>query len=86
MQRLPNELGRNVWVVEINTIMPPILSKRGVSPEMRFTCSDCGHVTTGLQVIEGEHIHIVRKNPDDPLKSVWRCECCQDDLEDRDRE
>lgn len=53
---------------------------------MQFTCSDCGHVTTGLQVIEGEHIHIVRKNPDDPLKSVWRCECCQDDVEDQDRE
>jgi len=80
------QLERTPWVVEINTTMPPILSKRGVSPEMRFICSDCGHVTTGLQVIEGEHIHIVRENQDDPLKSVWRCECCQDDVEDQDPE
>jgi hypothetical protein len=44
--------------------------------KMRFIRSDCGHVTTGLQVIEGEYVHIVRKNQDDPLKSVLRCECC----------
>jgi len=80
------QLARTPWVVEINTTMPPILSKRGVSPEMRFICSDCGHVTTGLQVIEGEHIHIVKENRDDPLKSVWRCECCQDEVEDMERE
>jgi ribosomal protein L34E len=66
--------------------MPPILSKRGVTPTMRFTCCDCGQVTTGLEVIRGEHVHIVVKNEKDPLRSVWRCECCQDEVEDMERE
>jgi len=66
--------------------MPPILGKRGVTPLMRFPCCDCGDVTTGEEVIQGAHVHIVSPKPVNPRDSFWRCECCQEDLEDRERE
>jgi len=65
--------------------MPPILGKRGVEQSMRFTCCDCGDVTTGEQVINGAYVHVVKRNSDDLPNSVWRCECCQEDLEDREQ-
>ena len=46
---------------------------------MTFPCCDCGHVTTGQEIIDGTYLYIVRKNPVEPMKSIWRCECCQDD-------
>ena len=60
-----------------------ILGKSGVRPEMKFTCCDCGDVTTGKEIIEGTYLYIVRKNVDEPMKSTWRCECCQDDWLDQ---
>jgi hypothetical protein len=66
--------------------MPPILGKRGVTPLMRFPCCDCGDVTTGEEVIQGAHVHIVGPKPVNPRDALWRCECCQEVLEDRERE
>ena len=66
--------------------MPPILGKRGVTPLMRFPCCDCGDVTTGEEVIQGTYVHTVSPNPLNPRESLWRCECCQEVLEDRERE
>ena len=65
--------------------MPPILGKEGVTPQMRFPCCDCGDVTTGKEVLEGAHVHIVVVNARDLERSLWRCECCQEDLDDRER-
>lgn len=62
--------------------MSTILSSRGVTPDMRFTCYDCGEVTTGQEVIDGAYLHIIRKNLDDLHRSIWRCANCQDDVED----
>ena len=62
-----------------------ILSKAGVKSEMKFRCCDCGDTTTGQQVIEGEYLHIVQANREIPEASVFRCECCQDDYEERFR-
>jgi hypothetical protein len=66
--------------------MPPILGKRGVTSLMRFPCCDCGDVTTGEDVMEGAYVHIVSPNRLNPREFLWRCECCQEDLEDRERE
>jgi hypothetical protein len=45
--------------------MPPILGTRGVDPSMRFSCCDCGDVTTGEQVINGAYVHVVKRNTQD---------------------
>lgn len=60
-----------------------ILSSRGVKPEMKFRCCDCGDTITGEQVIDGEHLTIVQANREVPEASTFRCECCQDDYEER---
>jgi len=52
---------------------------------MRFPCCDCGDVTTGEEVIQGAYVHVVKRNAQDLSKSLWRCEFCQEDLEDRER-
>jgi hypothetical protein len=66
--------------------MPPILSRKVVTPEMRFLCCDCGDATTGEEVINGAYVHVVMRDARDLERSVWRCECCQEDLDDRERE
>ena len=62
-----------------------ILSKAGVKPDMAFRCCDCNDAITGQQVIDGEYLHIVHVNREHPEASVIRCECCQDDWEERFR-
>lgn len=60
-----------------------ILSKRGVKPEMQFTCCDCEDKITGQQVIDDHcRLHIVTANREKPELSTFRCECCQEDYED----
>ncbi len=66
--------------------MSTILSKSGVTADMSFYCCDCGEVTTGKEVLDGTYVYIVRKNLDDLTQSIWRCECCQDEWEDLERE
>ena len=66
--------------------MSTIISSRGVTPEMQFVCSDCGEVTTGQEVIDGERIYIVKANLVDLHRSIWRCANCQDDVDDLERE
>lgn len=66
--------------------MNTILSSRGVTPEMQFVCSDCREVTTGQEIIDGERIYIVKANLVDLHRSIWRCQCCQDDVDDLDRD
>jgi hypothetical protein len=61
-----------------------ILSARGVKPDMLFSCCDCGEKFTGQQVIDDQvELTIVSVNKAEPIKSVFRCECCQDDVEER---
>ena len=62
-----------------------ILSRAGVQPGMAFKCCDCGDTITGMQVLEGEYLHIVQANRECPEASVFRCECCQDEWEERFR-
>jgi hypothetical protein len=50
---------------------------------MRFVCCDCTEIISGQRVIEGEYLHIVAANRNQPEKSVFRCECCQDDWEEK---
>ena len=63
--------------------MATILSKSGVKPEMQFRCCDCGDTITGQQVIAGDYLYIVKANREHPEASVFRCECCQDEYEER---
>lgn len=60
-----------------------ILSSKGVTPEMKFTCCDCQDKITGERVIKGEYLYIVKANREEPMKSVFRCECCQDEWSER---
>jgi hypothetical protein len=57
-----------------------VLGRRGVKPDMEFVCCDCDEKFTGQQVIGNSvTLHIVKVNKEEPLKSQFRCECCQDD-------
>jgi len=66
--------------------MSTILSPRGVTAEMSFYCCDCGGRTSGQEVIDGAYLYIVRKNLEDLHLSIWRCQNCQDDWEDQERD
>jgi hypothetical protein len=63
--------------------MSSILSKVGVKPEMVFHCCDCDDVVTGEQVIAGDYLYIVKANRENPIESVFRCECCHDEYLER---
>ncbi|MGW8178894.1 MAG: hypothetical protein ACWGQW_09055 [bacterium] len=61
----------------------PILGKKGVTPEMEFKCCECGDTVTGSQVISNAvYLHIVSVNAVNPMKSVFRCELCQEEKEE----
>lgn len=60
-----------------------ILSTRGVKPEMVFHCCDCGDTITGQQVLNGDYLHIVKVDKENPINSTFRCECCQDDYHEK---
>jgi hypothetical protein len=61
-----------------------ILGKQGVTPAMLFKCVDCQDIITGQAVLEGEYLYIVKRDKEKPTASTFRCECCQDDVEDRE--
>jgi len=63
-----------------------ILSRVGVKPDMQFLCCDCGGIVTGNAVITGEYLYIVCANKQNPLDGTFRCECCQDEWEERNSE
>lgn len=60
-----------------------ILSAVGVTSDMKFKCCDCGDTVTGQNILDGEYLYIVKKNKEKPQDSWFRCECCQDHLEDQ---
>lgn len=64
--------------------MENILSKSGVKPDDTFKCVDCGDLIKGSYVLYGGYLYIVRVNKDDPRKSTFRCECCQDEVFDNE--
>ena len=59
-----------------------ILSKQGVTQDMKFVCCDCGDTVTGQQVIDGEGLHIVSINKENRMNSTFRCEICHEDRYD----
>lgn len=61
-----------------------ILSSRGVKPDMKFVCCDCSETFTGEQVINNQvELYVVKANREEPIKSTFRCECCQDEHRER---
>ena len=62
----------------------PILSKKGITPEMQFSCLDCNEQFSGQDILDGTEVHLVFKDTQNPLKSLLRCELCQEELEDRE--
>ena len=61
-----------------------ILGKKGVTSDMEFICSDCNERIHGGRILEGEYLYIVERNPSNPAQSRFRCECCQDDFDDKE--
>lgn len=61
-----------------------ILSTKGVSKEMKFTCCSCGDAVTGEEVLDGAYLYIIKADKENIKNSLFRCECCQDDFEDRE--
>jgi len=53
---------------------------------MSFRCCDCGDLITGREILDGMYLHIVQANREVPEASVFRCECCQDEWEERRHE
>jgi hypothetical protein len=62
-----------------------ILGKKGVTSDMEFICTDCNERIHGGRILSGEYLYIVERNPTNPANSRFRCECCQDDFEDREQ-
>jgi len=63
--------------------MSAILSKCGLKPEMKFTCSSCGIDVFGEDILNrGFYMYIVKKNKENILNSIFRCEDCEEDLVD----
>ena len=63
-----------------------ILARQGVNSEMSFRCCDCGDLITGREILDGMYLHIVQANREVPEASVFRCECCEDEWEERRHE
>jgi hypothetical protein len=56
-----------------------MVSRKGITPEMTFTCCDCGQKVTGREILDDTNrLYIVNKD-----KGWFRCECCQEDAEER---
>ena len=62
--------------------MSTILSCKGVTAEMGFYCCDCASRTSGQEIIDGERIYIVKANREEPHRSMFRCQNCEDDYQD----
>ena len=62
-----------------------ILGKKGVTSDMEFICTDCNERIHGGRILSGEYLYIVERNPTNAANSRFRCECCQDDFEDREQ-
>jgi hypothetical protein len=61
----------------------PILSGKGLDPKREFTCTDCGEKFTGQNVIDDTvRLHFVQVSSD-KNRNVFRCECCQEDHEEK---
>jgi hypothetical protein len=60
--------------------MNPILGNRGIKPDMIFVCQDCEEEFTGQEVLDDTvRLHFVESG-----KDIFRCECCQEDYDDKD--
>ena len=51
---------------------------------MSFMCMECRDTISGQSVLDGAYLYIVKINKENPANSMFLCECCQDDREDRD--
>jgi hypothetical protein len=70
-------------LVEGGIMSMPILGTRGVKSNMEFVCCDCGEKYTGQQVLDGAvYLHVVHADRDEPIKSTFRCELCQEEREE----
>lgn len=61
-----------------------ILSCKRVTEDMQFKCSVCNDTITGKNIIDGEYLYIVKINKENPQTSLFRCECCEDELSERE--
>ena len=50
---------------------------------MQFSCLDCNEQFSGQDILDGTEVHLVFKDTQNPLKSLLRCELCQEELEDQ---
>lgn len=59
------------------------LGKKGIKPEMEFQCNDCSDKYTGEDVLEGRiYLYIIKPNLQNPIASTFRCELCQEDIDE----
>jgi hypothetical protein len=64
----------------------PRLSTKGITADMKFKCCECDEEYTGQDIIDGKvWLYIIERNEAEPLKSVFRCECCQEDWNEKNR-
>jgi transposase-like protein len=62
---------------------PPVLSRKGVTEDMRFYCKDCDHTYCGDQVLDGSlDMFIISEDKANPMNSKFRCHLCQEDVDD----
>lgn len=62
---------------------PSILSRKGVTEDMRFYCRDCDHTYCGENILNGSlDMFIIREDKANPLNSTFRCHLCQEDHDD----
>lgn len=59
--------------------MSVVVPKKGVAPDDRFVCDDCGDLILGYRILDGEAVYYVKQDRSNPNNSTYRCADCQDD-------
>jgi DNA-directed RNA polymerase subunit RPC12/RpoP len=59
--------------------MSATVSKKNIKPEDEFVCEDCGEVTTGKAIINGQLLFYSHQDKSNPNNSTYRCIDCQDE-------
>jgi len=61
--------------------MSSVLPKYGIKPEMKFKCCSCEDIIWGEDILnKGLFLYVVKKNKENILNSIFRCENCEEDL------
>jgi hypothetical protein len=61
--------------------MSAVVSKKGIKPNDKFICDDCGEIIRGYQVLDGGMVYYKKEDKTgNPNLHQYRCADCQEDI------